>query len=83
MVVWCCLIATKGLEHRRLRDLRTYEDFDRAVKEQVAHIIRLSAIGTVISQRVHRDIAPNHSCRYWLRGCMEQGKDVTAGGYDG
>ncbi len=40
------------------KDLRTFEDFDAAVK-QVAHIIRLSAIGTVISQRVHWDVAPN------------------------
>src|SRR5699024_7656105 len=70
----------QGLDTGDLRDLRTYEDFDRAVKEQVAHIIRLSAIGTVISQRVHRDIAPKPLMSLLVEGCMEQGKDVTAGG---
>ena len=48
----------QGLDTGDLRDLRTFDDFDAAVKQQIAHIVRLSAIGTVISQRVHRDVAP-------------------------
>lgn len=70
----------QGLDTGDLKDLRTFEDFDAAVKKQVAHIIRLSAIGTVISQRVHRDVAPKPLMSLLVEGCMEKGKDVSAGG---
>jgi len=70
----------QGLDTGELAMLKTYEDFDRAVKEQVAHIVKLSAIGTVISQRVHRDVAPKPLMSLLVEGCMEQGKDVAAGG---
>ncbi|MEG6617663.1 pyruvate formate lyase family protein, partial [Peptococcaceae bacterium 1198_IL3148] len=48
----------QGLDTGDLDNFKTYEEFDAAVKQQIEHIIRLSAIGTVISQRVHRDLAP-------------------------
>lgn len=70
----------QGLDTGDLRDLRTFEDFDRAVKQQIAHIVRLSAVGTVISQRVHRDVAPKPLMSLLVEGCMEKGKDVAAGG---
>ena len=70
----------QGLDTGDLRDLKTFEDFDRAVKAQISHIVRLSAIGTVISQRVHRDVAPKPLMSLFVEGCMEQGKDVAAGG---
>ena len=70
----------QGLDTGDLRDLRTFEDFDAAVKQQIAHIVRLSAIGTVISQRVHRDVAPKPLMSLLVEGCMESGKDVAAGG---
>ncbi|MEQ5565050.1 MULTISPECIES: choline trimethylamine-lyase [Providencia] len=70
----------QGLDTGDLRDLKTFEGFDNAVKAQIAHIIRLSAIGTVISQRVHRDVAPKPLMSLLVEGCMEKGKDVAAGG---
>ncbi|AVJ16063.1 choline trimethylamine-lyase [Serratia sp. MYb239] len=70
----------QGLDTGELHTLKTYEDFDRAVKEQVAHIVKLSAIGTVISQRVHRDVAPKPLMSLLVEGCMEKGLDVAAGG---
>ena len=70
----------QGLDTGDLRDLRTFEAFDAAVKQQIAHIVRLSAIGTVISQRVHRDVAPKPLMSLLVEGCMESGKDVAAGG---
>lgn len=72
--------SVQGLDTGDLASLTTFEQFDRAVKEQIAHIIRMSAIGTVISQRVHRDVAPKPLMSLLIEGCMEQGKDVTAGG---
>jgi formate C-acetyltransferase len=50
-----------------LRDLHTFEAFDEAVKNRLPDICSPSAIGTVISQRVHRDVAPETA-------------DVAAGG---
>ncbi len=70
----------QGLDTGDLRELRTFEAFDAAVKQQIAHIVRLSAIGTVISQRVHRDVAPKPLMSLLVEGCMESGKDVAAGG---
>lgn len=70
----------QGLDTGDLNQLTTYEAFDAAVKKQVAHIVRLSAIGTVISQRVHRDVAPKPLMSLLVEGCMESGKDVAAGG---
>lgn len=70
----------QGLDTGDLRDLHTFESFDAAVKQQIAHIVRLSAIGTVISQRVHRDVAPKPLMSLLVEGCMESGKDVAAGG---
>ncbi len=70
----------QGLDTGDLRDLQTFDAFDAAVKQQVAHIVRLSAIGTVISQRVHRDVAPKPLMSLLVEGCMESGKDVAAGG---
>ncbi len=70
----------QGLDTGELHTLKTYEDFDNAVKAQIAQIVKLSAIGTVISQRVHRDVAPKPLMSLLVEGCMEQGKDVAAGG---
>ncbi|VTR20494.1 Uncharacterised protein [Serratia fonticola] len=57
----------QGLDTGELSTLKTYEEFDNAVKAQIAHIVKLSAIGTVISQRVHRE-------------CSTKTADVAAGG---
>lgn len=38
---------------------KTYEQFEEAVKEQIKYVTELSSIATVITQRVHRDLAQN------------------------
>lgn len=70
----------EGLDTGDLDNFRTYEEFDAACKKQMEHIIRLSAIGTIISQRVHRDLAPKPLISLLVEGCMEKGTDVTNGG---
>ncbi|MEG6617650.1 pyruvate formate lyase family protein, partial [Peptococcaceae bacterium 1198_IL3148] len=70
----------QGLDTGDLDNFKTYEEFDAAVKQQIEHIIRLSAIGTVISQRVHRDLAPKPLLSLLVEGCMEKGTDVANGG---
>ncbi|MBM7854177.1 formate C-acetyltransferase [Desulfohalotomaculum tongense] len=70
----------EGLDTGDLDNFKTYEEFDAACKRQIEHIIRLSAIGTIISQRVHRELAPKPLMSLLVEGCMEKGTDVTSGG---
>lgn len=58
----------------------TYDQFDAAVKEQIKYITKWTAVATVISQRVHRDLAPKPLMSIMYEGCMEKGKDVASGG---
>lgn len=70
----------QGIDTGALDQFATYEQFDAAVKEQIEYICKMSAVGTVISQRVHRDVAPKPLMSMFVEGCMESGKDVAAGG---
>lgn len=63
-----------------LSQFDTFEKFDNAVKEQIKYMTRLTAAATTISQRVHRDMAPKPLMSIMYEGCMENGKDVSAGG---
>ena len=63
-----------------LEQYTTFEQFDAAVKDQIKYITELTSIGTVISQRVHRDLAPKPLMSMMYEGCMENGRDVSAGG---
>ena len=58
----------------------TYEKFEAAVKEQIKFITKWSSVATVISQRVHRELAPKPLMSLMYEGCMESGRDVSAGG---
>lgn len=72
--------SQQGLDTGELERFTSYEEFDAACKSQIEHIIRLSAIGTLISQRVHRDLVPKPLMSLLIEGCMETGTDVTNGG---
>lgn len=72
--------SKQGIDTGDLSGFKTYEQFEAAVKEQIVRITELSAVGTVISQRVHRDVAPKPLMSIMYEGCMEKGKDVSAGG---
>ncbi len=58
----------------------TYEKFEAAVKEQIEYITKWTSVATVITQRVHKDVAPKPLMSIMYEGCMESGKDVSAGG---
>lgn len=58
----------------------TFEEFENAVKEQIKYITKWTSVATVISQRVHRDIAPKPLMSIMYEGCMEKGRGVEAGG---
>lgn len=59
---------------------KTYEEFDAAVKEQIKFITKWSGVATVITQRVHREMAPKPLMSIMYEGCMESAHDVSAGG---
>jgi choline trimethylamine-lyase len=72
--------VTEGLDTGDLDNFTSYEEFDAACRKQIEHIIRLSAIGTIVSQRVHRELVPKPLMSLLVEGCMEKGTDVTNGG---
>lgn len=63
-----------------LSSFQTYEQFEAAVKEQIKYITEKSGIATVISQRIHKELAPKPLMSIMYEGCMENGCDVSAGG---
>jgi len=63
-----------------LDQYKTYEEFDNAVKATIKYVTKWTAVMTVISQRVHRDLAPKPLMSIMFEGCMEKGKGVEAGG---
>ncbi len=63
-----------------LNSLTTYEEFDAAVKRQLDYLIEMNARGTTMTQEVFRDITPTPYMSLFVDGCMQNGKDVTAGG---
>ncbi|OQY49922.1 MAG: choline trimethylamine-lyase, partial [Desulfobacteraceae bacterium 4572_89] len=63
-----------------LSSFDTYEKFDAAVKEQIKYVTKWTSVATVISQRVHKELAPKPLMSIMYEGCMESGKDVSAGG---
>lgn len=67
-------------DYGSLEKYDTWEKFDKAVKDQISYITKLTAAATTISQRVHKDMAPKPLMSIMYEGCMEKGKDVSAGG---
>lgn len=63
-----------------LDSFKTYDDFERAVKQQIEYITKWSSVATVITQRAHRELAPKPLMSMLFEGCMESGRDVSAGG---
>lgn len=58
----------------------TYDKFEAAVKRMIENVTRWTGIGTVISQRVHKELAPKPLMSIMFEGCMENGRGVEAGG---
>lgn len=63
-----------------LNQFKTYEEFENAVKEGIKYVTKWTNVATVISQRVHRELAPKPLMSIMFEGCMEKGRDVSAGG---
>ena len=59
---------------------KTYEDFEAAVKRQLDYLIDVNCRGTVIIEKVFRDVSPTPFMSLFVDGCMEKGRDVMDGG---
>jgi len=68
------------LDTGALEDFETYEDFEAAVKKQLDYLIDVNCRGTVVIEKVFRDVTPTPYMSIFMDGCMENGKDVMAGG---
>lgn len=77
-MLWCK--RREGLDTGDLKNIFTFAEFDAAVKKQIKYITEMSVVGTVISQRVARSLAPKPLMSLMFEGCMEHGKGVTDGG---
>ena len=72
--------SKQGLDTGALDKLTTFDQFEDAVKQQLAHIIKQTAQGSVIIQKIVRDMTPTPYMSLFVDGCMQSGKDVMAGG---
>ena len=63
-----------------LSRFKTWDQFEEAVKDQIRYVTKWTSVATVISQRVHREMAPKPLMSIMYEGCMESGHDVSAGG---
>lgn len=72
--------SRQGLDTGDLEQFTSYDIFTEAVKKQLDYIIELTAKGTVINQRMVRDMTPSPYMSLFVDGCMQSGKDLTAGG---
>ena len=70
----------QGIDTGPLEDLRTFADFEKAVRAQLDHIVTMTTKGSVLIQETVRDMAPTPYMSLFVDGCMEKGKDVLAGG---
>lgn len=72
--------SQQGIDTGALDSLATYEDFEAAVKRQIDHIADMTTKGSVIIQKTVREMTPTPYMSLFVDGCMQSGKDVTAGG---
>lgn len=70
-----CWLATG-----ELKDLKTWEDFEGAVKKQLDYLIDVNCRGTALIEEVFRRETPSPYMSLFMDGCMEKGLDVMDGG---
>ncbi|HHR3332159.1 TPA: choline trimethylamine-lyase [Streptococcus pyogenes] len=63
-----------------LDQYKTFEEFEAAVKATIKYVTKWTSVMTVISQRVHRELAPVPLMSMMFEGTMEKGRGVKSGG---
>lgn len=58
----------------------TYPELVQQIRQKISHYVRLMAQGSNICDIGHRDRAPVPLLSSFIEGCLDSGKDITAGG---
>ncbi|RJT37658.1 formate C-acetyltransferase [Rahnella woolbedingensis] len=58
----------------------TYAELMEQIRQKISHYVRLMAQGSNICDIGHRDWAPVPLLSSFIEGCLDSGKDITAGG---
>lgn len=58
----------------------TYAELMEQIRRKISHYVRLMAQGSNICDIGHRDWAPVPLLSSFIEGCLDRGKDITAGG---
>lgn len=58
----------------------TYPELVEQIRRKISHYVRLMAQGSNICDIGHRDWAPVPLLSSFIEGCLDSGKDITAGG---
>jgi formate C-acetyltransferase len=74
------LTGFQGPETGFLYDFETFEEFQEALVKQAHYYLDWHVTCTNILESVIRQVYPSPLASATMDGCMEQGKDVTAGG---
>lgn len=69
-----------GLPIYQDRQFATYEDVERAFFKQFDNLIEISVTGTLIAQRLQREMIPRPYFSALFEHCLETGKDLVDGG---
>jgi formate C-acetyltransferase len=58
----------------------TFDELKGAVKKQLSYFIHNIATGCHVAERLHAELTPYPYMSSLIDGCLEKGKDITAGG---
>jgi pyruvate formate-lyase/glycerol dehydratase family glycyl radical enzyme len=58
----------------------TYPELVEQIRQKISHFVRLMAQGSNVCDIGHRDWAPVPLLSSFIEGCLDSGKDITAGG---
>jgi len=69
-----------GLEEKPLPEFMNFDEFYAAFLRQLAYLVDQAVIGTLVAQRLHKEMVPRPFLSLCVDGCMEKGKDLSQGG---
>ena len=69
-----------GIETGDPAEIKTFREFEYAVKAQLKNLIDVAAIATHVAQQVHRDILPKPLASSLMASCVENGMSLMRGG---
>lgn len=71
---------TMGLVEKNICEFKTFEEVKEAFLKQLSYLIKNSVIGSVVAQKIHKEIVPRPFLSTCVDGCIENGIDLSKGG---